>query len=213
MHYFSTIGMEKESVKNWIEAQPPGTVFSASDLPPSISRAVRDEMLSRFAKQGRISRLMRGMYAIPVWSNLLQKTVLPGGEDVAKAIARKFGWTIMPCDDAAVNGLGLSTQVPARLVYLSNGPSRQYRLGRMVIEFSHRCLRETCMKRRDSRLVIRGLKGFGRLYATPEIVAQVASRYSDDEWRAICEDSAIASGWISKLLWNEMKRREKRHES
>ena len=204
--------MGKESVEKWIEAQPPGSVFSASDLPLSISRGVRDEMLSRFAKRGRISRLMRGIYAIPVWSNLLQKKVLPGGEDVAKAIARKFGWTIMPCDDAAMNGLGLSTQVPARFVYISNGPSRRYRLGRAVIEFSHRCLRETCMKGRDSKLVIRGLKGFGRLYATPESVEQVASRYSDDEWRAICEDSTIASGWISKLLWNEMKRRERKHD-
>lgn len=204
--------MTKVSVENWIEAQPPGSVFSASDLPPSISRGVRDEMLSRFAKQGRISRLMRGIYAIPEWSNLLQKNVLPGGEDVAKAIARKFGWTIMPCDDAAMNGLGLSTQVPARFVYLSNGPSRRYCFGRTVIEFSHRCLRETCMKGRDSKLVIRGLKGFGRLYATPEIVTQIASRYSNDEWRAICEDSVIASGWISKLLWDEMKRRESAHE-
>ena len=211
--YFSIIGMTRESVENWIEAQPPGSVFSASDLPPSISRGVRDEMLSRFSKQGRISRLMRGIYAIPEWSKLLQKTVLPGGEAVAKAIARKFGWTIMPCDDAAVNGLGLSTQVPARLVYLSNGPSRRYRLGSAVIEFRHRCLRETCMKGRDSKLVIRGLKGLGRSYATPEVVAQVASRYSDDQWRAICEDSAIASGWISKLLWGEMKRRERMHES
>ena len=58
MHYFSTIGMEKESVKNWIEAQPPGTVFSASDLPPSISRAVRDEMLSRFARTKGLTPLV-----------------------------------------------------------------------------------------------------------------------------------------------------------
>lgn len=212
MYYFSIVGMAKESVESWIEAQQPGSVFSACDLPSSISRGVRDEMLSRFVKQGRISRLMRGIYAIPEWSRLLQKSVLPGVEAVAKAIARKFGWTIMPCDDAAMNGLGLSTQIPARFVYLSTGPSRRYRLGSTEMEFHHRCLRETCMKGSDSKLVIRGLKGLGRQYATPEIVAQIASRYSDDEWRAICEDSAIASGWISKLLWNEMRRREKSHE-
>ena len=204
--------MMRESVETWIESKKPGSVFSASDLPSAISRGVRDEMLSRFAKQGRISRLMRGIYAIPSWSNLLQKNVMPGGADVARALARKFGWTIMPCDDAAMNGLGLSTQVPARLVYLSNGPSRQYRIGNSTIEFQHRCLRETCMAGKNSKLVIRGLKGLGRLYATPEVVAQIASRYSDEEWRAICEDSSIASGWITRLLWNEMKRREGSHE-
>ena len=212
MYYFSTVSMERESVEKWIEAQKPGSVFSASDLPSSISRGVRDEMLSRFARQSRIFRLIRGIYAIPLWSNLLQKNVLPSMEDIAQALARKFGWTIMPCDDAAVNGLGLSTQVPARLVYLSNGPSRRYRIRNATIEFQHRCLRETCMKGRDSKLVIRGLKGLGRSYATPEVVVQIASRYSDEEWRAICEDSAIASGWISRLLWNEMRRREEKLE-
>ena len=212
IYYFSTNGMTRESVEKWIESQKPGSVFSASDLPSSISRGVRDEMLSRFAKQGRISRLMRGIYAIPAWSNLLQKNALPGGVDVAQALARKFGWTIMPCDDAAVNGLGLSTQVPARLVFLSNGPSKRYRVGNSTIEFQHRCLRETSMEGKASKLVIRGLKGLGRPYATPEIVSQIASRYSDEEWRAICEDSAIVSGWISRLLWNEMKRREESNE-
>lgn len=205
---FLNFHMKTESVEKWIEAQKPGSVFSACDLPSSISRGVRDEMLSRFAKQGRISRLMRGIYAIPLWSNLLQKNVSPSIEVIARALARKFGWTIMPCDDAAVNGLGLSSQVPARLIYLSNGPSRRYRIGNATIEFQHRCLRETCMKGRDSKLVIRGLKGLGRPYATPEVVVQIASRYSDEEWRVICEDSAIASGWISRLLWNEMRRRE-----
>ncbi len=159
-YYFSTNGMANESVEKWIKSQKPGSVFSASDLPSSISRGVRDEMLSRFAKQGRISRLMRGIYAIPAWSNLLQENVLPGGADVAQALARKFGWTIMPCDDAAVNGLGLSTQIPARLVFLSNGPSRRYRVGNSTIEFQHRCLRETGMDGKDSKLVIRGLKGW-----------------------------------------------------
>ena len=212
MYYFSTNDMARESVEKWIESQKPGCVFSVSDLPPSISRGVRDEMLSRFTKQGRISRLMRGIYAIPAWSNLLQKNVLPGGADVAQALARKFGWTIMPCDDAAVNGLGLSTQIPARLIFLSNGPSKRYRVGNSTIEFQHRCLRETSMDGKASKLVIRGLKGLGRPYATPEIVSQIASRYSDEEWRAICEDSAIASGWISRLLWNEMKRREESSE-
>lgn len=204
--------MTEESVDKWIAAQPPGSVFSARDLPPSISRGVRDEMLSRFAKQGRIARLLRGIYAIPLWSKLLQKNVLPGGEEIARALARKFGWTIMPCDEAAVNGLGLTTQVPARLIYLSNGPDRRYQVGNSILEFRRRCTRETCMKGRDSKLVIRGIKGLGRMYVTPEIVTQIASKYSDEEWRAICEDSSIATEWISRLLWNEMKRREAVHE-
>lgn len=200
--------MEGKSVEQWIETLDPGSVFSARDMPLSISRGVRDEMLSRFAKRGRIVRMMRGIYAIPMWSDLLQKRVLPSCEAIAPALARKFGWNILPNDETAANGLGLSTQVPARLVYLSDGPDRKYKIGESILEFRHRSLRETRMKNRDSILVIRGIRGLGKENATPDVVRQIASKYSDRQWRAICEEAALASDWILKLLTDELKRRE-----
>lgn len=197
------------SVAKWINNIKPGSVFSAKDIPSSISRGVRDEMLSRFARQGRIRRLVRGIYATPIWSNLLKRNVYPGPEDVAKTLARKFGWTIMPCDDAAMNGLGLSTQVPARYIYLSDGPTKKYMIDGCELEFRHRCLRETSgLIRSDSKLVIRAIKGLGPTYATPDVVSRIAAKFSADEWRMICEDSAKASDWISRLLWDEMERKD-----
>ena len=91
----------KERILNWVARKKPGTAFSARDLPMQITRGMRDVMLSRLAAEGRIQRLIRGVYAKPQYSELLKKYVAPGGEEVALAIARKFGWTIMPCDDAA----------------------------------------------------------------------------------------------------------------
>ena len=129
--------------------------------------------------------------------------------EIAKAIARKFGWTIMPDDEEAVNGLGLSTQIPARTRFISDGPTKTYETESGVIEFRHRCQRETRIEGLDAKMVIRGLKGLGRYYLTPEIVTQVAKRYSDEQWRAICEESSLASDWISKALWDEMRRRAK----
>lgn len=202
--------MEQIAANNeWIASQKPGAVFTAADLPHGLTRGIRDVHLAKLAKEKTIMRVMRGVYCIPYYSKLLNEFVPAGVEEVAKAIARRFGWTIMPDDDEAVNGLGLSTQVPARLRFVSDGPTKTYETESGVIEFRHKCLRETRMESRDAKLVIRGLKGLGRYYLTPEIVRRVAERYSDEKWRAICEESSLASDWISEALWNEMRRRTK----
>ena len=197
------------TIDEWIASQKPGTAFSAVDLPCELPRGSRDVHLAKLAKAKTIMRVMRGVYCIPSYSKLLDESVPAGVGEIAKAIARKFGWSIMPDDEEAVNGLGLSTQIPARTRFISDGPTKTYETESGVIEFRHRCLRETRIQGRDARMVIRGLKGFGRYYLTPEIVAQVAKRYSDEQWRAICEESSLASDWISKALWDEMKRRTK----
>ena len=197
----------KERIESWISRKKSGTAFSARDLPMSIPRGMRDVMLSRLAAEGRILRLMRGIYAKPQYSEILKRNVAPGGDEVAMAIARKFGWTIMPSDDAAINGLGLSTQVPCRLVYISDGPSKKYKFGQTDIEFKRRCRRETSMTTRESRMVIRAMKGLGREYADRETIARISSRYGLSEWKTICEQAGKTSEWIGELLWNEFKRR------
>ena len=107
-----------------------------------------------------------------------------------------------------MNGFGLSTQIPARKVFLSTGPSRVYKVGRNAREFRHRCFRETEIPDGNARMVVRALKGLGRDYATNEIVANMASRYSDEEWRHICKSSQRVSSWIRELLNFEMDRRK-----
>ena len=199
------------AIDDWIASQKPGMAFSAVDLPKGLSRGSRDVHLAKLAKAKTIMRVMRGVYCIPYYSKLLDTYVPAGSGEVAKAIARKFGWTIMPDDEEAVNGLGLSTQIPARTRFISDGPTKTYATESGVIEFRHRCLRETRMEGWDAKMVIRGLKGFGRYYLTPDIVTQVAKRYSDEDWRAICEKSSLTSDWISKALWNEMRRRNEIH--
>ena len=102
------------AIDEWIASQKPGTAFSAVDLPCELPRGSRDVHLAKLAKAKTIMRVMRGVYCIPSYSKLLGESVPAGVGEIAKAIARKFGWTIMPDDEAAVNGLGLSTQIPAR---------------------------------------------------------------------------------------------------
>jgi hypothetical protein len=202
--------MNQNEIIRFARQKGRGFAFSASDLPDYSSRTMADKTLCVMARTGKIRRVMRGIYDLPRWSAILKKAAPPDLEAVAQALARKFGWSLLPCDEGAMNGFGLSTQIPARKAYLSTGPTRTYRVGKHTIEFRHRCSRETDILGRNARMVVRALKGLGKGYATREIVADMASRYSDDEWRQICEASKRVSSWIRDLVNAEMERRKAR---
>lgn len=199
--------MTQEAILNYIHSKNAGFAFCASDIPNYGSRTMIDKTLCIMAKSGKIRRVMRGVYDLPRWSDILKKPAAPDIESVANALARKFGWQLYPCDDGAMNGLGLSTQIPARLIYLSTGPSKVYKVGRLTIEFKHRCSRENEVEGKNARMVVRALKGLGKAYATPEIVMNLAKRFSDREWAQICESTQRVSSWIRDLVNMERDRR------
>ena len=94
-----------------------GWAFFAKDFSADFGGANIDKALSDLTKQGKIRRVCRGMYDYPKYSELLGQTLSPDFDQVAQAFARKFNWRIQPSGDAALNLLGISTQVPGR--YLS----------------------------------------------------------------------------------------------
>ena len=203
--------MQLKTIESWVKSRKPGEVFTIKDLPSGISRGMGDVTLSRMARTGVIRRVARGVYDVPQWNQLLQKEVAVDVDKVAHAIARKFGWTIRPSDESAVNVMGLSTQLPASYIYITTGPSKKYVVDGCPVSFVHRCNREMILGFPAARDVVRALKGLGKAYATPEIVAQMARRYSDREWEAICEASKSASEWILELLHAELKKRRVRN--
>ena len=77
-----------------------------------------------------IRRVIRGTYDYPRKSKALRGPLSPDIDQVAHALARKFPWRIQPDGATAQNLLGLSTQVRARVSYLSDGPDRSYTVGR-----------------------------------------------------------------------------------
>ena len=105
-----------------IESGSRDNVYIASDFfDLGEYNAVRQALL-RLEKAGKIQKIMRGVYYYPRYSELIQEYETPSPNKVAEAIARKFNWTIAPCGDTALNMLGLSTQVPAKWSYISDGP-------------------------------------------------------------------------------------------
>jgi len=116
-----------------IESQCSDWVFSGNDFLDIGTIELTNEALHQLNKAGTLKHIFDGIYYKPKFSKLLDKELSPNLEELVLAIARKNEWVISPTGDFALNTLGLSAQVPARIVYLSSGSSCSYEYGRQVI--------------------------------------------------------------------------------
>src|SRR5207248_6126475 len=107
------------------------------------ARSTIDSALHRREHEGVIRRVIRGIYDYPRYSEALGGPTSPDIDKIAHALARKFAWRIQPNGATAQNLLGLSTQVPAHAVYLSDGPDRSYTVGRTTLDFEHTALKRS----------------------------------------------------------------------
>lgn len=177
-----------------------GWAFSQADFADLGARSTVDSALHRREKEKLIRRIIRGIYDYPRHSELLKKTVGPDIDQVAHALARKFGWRIQPDGATAQNLLGLSTQVPAGVIYLSDGPTRSYKLGNTSLSFEHTALKESGFKLRESRLVIQALKAFGEDRVTREIISQIQKTFDPAVRQRMLLDTKTATGWVYAVI-------------
>src|SRR5260370_40722524 len=115
----------------------PGRAFMAKDFLDIATRGSIDMALTHLTRSGTIRRIRRGLYDKPKVNPSLGGTLSPDIDESARALARRHRWKIVPEGAWAANLLGLSTQVPAKIVYLSDGPTKEIPVGRRKIYFKH----------------------------------------------------------------------------
>lgn len=177
-----------------------GWAFFQKDFSPLASREAIDLALHRLEKKGTIRRVLRGLYDYPRFSELLNQQLSPDIDQVASALARKFGWHIQPSGPAALNLMGLSTQVPGRYVYLSDGPARTYEVGKTELIFESTALKETGFKLRESALIVQGLKSLGRERITPETIEKIRQWLDPSLRSKVLKDTATVTGWVYEAI-------------
>jgi hypothetical protein len=170
-----------------------GWAFSPRDFADFGGRSTIDTALHRLAQKGQVRRVIRGIYDYPRFSKFLAQQLGPDIDQVARAVARKFRWRIQPSGALALNLLGLSTQVPARAIYLSDGPDRAYKLGQYKP-----CLREHGTERG-------GIQAAGK---RPDRSGAQVIRLGAHHARGDLEDPGMAAGVIAK---ESSRRYEDRH--
>jgi hypothetical protein len=173
-----------------------GWAFSQADFADLGARSAIDSALHRREREGVIRRVVRGIYDYPRHSKALGGPASPSVDQVAHALARKFAWRIQPNGATAQNLLSLSTQVPARAVYLSDGPNRSYTVGRTKLAFKHTALKEVGFKLPQSGLVVQALKAFGEGRITRKVITQIRRQFDPALRRRILRDTKTATGWV-----------------
>ena len=141
-------------------------------------------------------RIRNGVYEKPKYSKLLHKYVAASPDEVAHEIARSFHWTIAPFGDAALNLLGLSTQVPAVWVYISDGPYRKYKCSNTVIEFRHRTNREISRLSYKTILLVQALKSLSKERTTQEVIKMLSDKLTAEEKTAALKEAVESTDWV-----------------
>jgi len=185
-----------ESIFYFIAGHGRGWAFSSSDLAGRFARQQIDNALSDLAEANKIRRVARGLYDYPRYSDLLQKMLSPDIDQVANAYARKFNWRIEVSGDSALNLLGLSTQIPAQYVYLSDGPSKSYDVMDVHLNFKKSTLKDIGFKHRESTLIVQALKALGKEHLNAELFAKIRAQIAKESFAKILRDTQGSTGWI-----------------
>ncbi len=177
-----------------------GWAFTAADFSGAFKRNSVDVALAQLAKQNKIRRVCRGVYDYPQYSELLQQTLSPDFDQVAQALARKFNWRIHASGNAALNLLGLSTQVPGKIVYVSDGPDRCYQIGAAELCFKKEALKNVGFKHRESGLIVHALKALGQQHVDEQVVEKIRSQLAPQQYKQIMQDTQTVTGWVYETI-------------
>ncbi|MBP5231413.1 MAG: hypothetical protein ILO68_06745, partial [Clostridia bacterium] len=135
----------------------------------------------------------------PKFNETLGMECAPGPDEIALAIARQFNWIIIPSGNHALNLLGMSTQVPQRIVYVSSGPYREYDIGAATIVFKHSTSKEITALRRKNLIAIQAIRAFGKGNLTPRDLEALSRFLSEDDKTEIRNGIRITR-WIYEIL-------------
>ncbi len=186
----------ENKVINRVYGKGRGWAFFKNDFLDLGNAAAIDQALSRLTKSQRIRRAMRGIYDYPKYSKLLSQELGPDIDQVAHALARKFGWTIQVSGNTALNILGLSTQVPGRYLYLSDAKSCSYKLGKQELSFKKTGLKDIGLKYPESALLVQAIKALGKNGLSSTVRKQVRAYFEAKDGERILKDTRYVTAWV-----------------
>lgn len=157
------------------------------------------QALVRLVSKGVLRRVSQGIYVRPAMSDYIGE-VLPSAEEVAQSIAKRDRIKIVPTGSYALNLLGLSTQIPLKLAYLTDGAPREIKIGNRTIKLKKTTPKNLMAKGEISRLVIQALREVGQKGLTPGLEIKVVDLLNKEDRKDLEHDVALAPAWIRKIM-------------
>lgn len=187
--------MSIKAIKHRIMRKGRGAVFTPSDFLSLGSRAAVDKALSRLSKDGVIRRLAQGVYDYPKISPRLGP-LTPNPDDIASAIAAKGGHVVQVSPAKAANLLGLTTQVPAKSIYLTDGPTRSKTIGRQTIYMRNAAPKNLVAAGKPAGLVFQALRYLGKDGVDDRAIRHLSDQLDAATRTALLKNSQYGPDWI-----------------
>lgn len=189
-----------QTIRLQIDKSPDGSIFTMDDfygiaIPNNIKQC-----LSRLIKDGSLRRISRGIYQKPKYIPAIQRYASASPELVVEALVRENGWRIVPNGNAALNILGLDTQIPMHLVYISSGPNHRYELGNTSIEFRHRSNKEIGPFSEKTALIIQALKTIGPDRIEDRHIEAIKNQLTERDKESIRQERRFTFAWMQPFL-------------
>lgn len=176
-----------------------GWVFTPAHLSALGTRNAVASALKRLKAAGTIRQLARGLYDYPVKDPVLG-TVTPSADAIARALVMRDAIRIQPSGAYALNVLGLSEQVPSRIVFLTDGPARKVRIGKREIILQHTTPRNMATAGRKSGTIIQALRHLGKDQVDSHVIGIIRRSITDADQASILKDLRYAPVWIADIF-------------
>ncbi|MGH7951111.1 MAG: DUF6088 family protein [Limisphaerales bacterium] len=182
-----------------VKAGGRGRVFTPRDFLHLGSRDAVDKALSRHAQNGSIRKLARGLYDYPGQDPQLG-LLSPSIDAIAQALQGRDAVRLQPSGAYAANLLGLSDQVPMKVVFLTDGSPRRIQLGKLQIILKRTTPRNMVTAGKISGLVIQALRYLGQRHMNGHVLANLRQRLKPADKRQLLKDFRYASAWIARFM-------------
>lgn len=187
------------AIQTRIRDHGPGWVFTPSDFVDLAARPTVDQTLSRLARRDVIRRLDRGLYDVPRVHPRLGR-LWPAADVVARAVASSTDSQLLPSGASVANTLGLTTQVPARADYLTDGRMRRVRIGKLDIRLQRASRLDLLLPGTRAGATLSALHHLGRAGATDAVVRRLAVDLDDADKRQLLGVRRKVPAWLAAVL-------------
>lgn len=187
-------------IQKHIEKQPHKAILFAEDFKTYGGAEAVKSALHRLVKIGVLHRLAKGIYIKPGYSELLHVETLPALEEVAHAIAKRDNLRLIPTGAMALYKLGLSTQIPLKVVYLTDGTSRKIPIWKSTITFKRVAPKRVALQGKLSTLVVQALGDIGKDHITDDVKEKVIALLKKEKYEHLKHDIQVAPQWIGEIM-------------
>ncbi len=194
-------------VINRVYGHGKGWVFTPAHFSDLGSRDAVASALKRYRQSGFIRQLARGLYDYPRTDPELGM-LTPSPDALASALAGRDAVRLQPSGAYSANLLGLSDQIPMKIVYLTDGRSRTVQIGKKQIILKQTTPRNMATAGRISGLVIQALRHLGRQHVGDEVITRLDRRFGADDRKQLLKDVRFAPAWIADIMRRLGKKKE-----